>query len=108
MAVENQGGALLAVGACFMTVAWLCVLLRTYVRVYLVKAFGLDDWLIVASVVRISRVLWPNWRLCGRLSAKMGELMADSFRYRYSTQSTTFGCSLVFTMELDGIMLTSR
>uniref|UniRef100_A0A0B7KDL0 Rhodopsin domain-containing protein n=2 Tax=Bionectria ochroleuca TaxID=29856 RepID=A0A0B7KDL0_BIOOC len=51
MAVENQGGALLAVGACFMTVAWLCVLLRTYVRVYLVKAFGLDDWLIVASVI---------------------------------------------------------
>jgi hypothetical protein len=38
-----------------LALAWVAVILRVYVRVGLVKAFGADDWLAVATLV--SRIL---------------------------------------------------
>ena len=51
MAVPNRGPELLAVNIAFVTTAVLACLLRCFVRVRMVKAFGLDDWLMVIATV---------------------------------------------------------
>jgi len=52
MAVPNRGPELLAVNIAFVTTAILACLLRCYVRLFMVKAFGRDDWLMVIATVR--------------------------------------------------------
>ena len=51
MAVPNRGPELLAVNIAFVTTAVSACLLRCYVRLRMVKAFGLDDWLMVIATV---------------------------------------------------------
>ncbi|CAE7208356.1 hypothetical protein PTNB73_07608 [Pyrenophora teres f. teres] len=51
MAVPNRGPELLAVNIAFVTTAILACLLRCYVRIFMVKAFGRDDWLMVIATV---------------------------------------------------------
>ncbi|KAH7026737.1 uncharacterized protein B0I36DRAFT_248763 [Microdochium trichocladiopsis] len=51
MAVENRGPQLLGVNLLFLTLAVIATSLRCYVRFVMVKAFGLDDWLMVAATV---------------------------------------------------------
>ncbi|EUC41376.1 hypothetical protein COCMIDRAFT_106331 [Bipolaris oryzae ATCC 44560] len=51
MAVPNRGPELLAVNIAFVTTAVLACLLRCFVRVRMVKAFGLDDWLMVVATL---------------------------------------------------------
>ena len=36
----------------FFILAWLSGLLRCYVRLFMVKKFGIDDWLALGSLVR--------------------------------------------------------
>lgn len=50
-AVENRGPQLLAVILTLLVFAFTATLLRCYVRIKLVKAFGLDDYLMVAALV---------------------------------------------------------
>ncbi|KAH6695630.1 hypothetical protein F5X68DRAFT_219990 [Plectosphaerella plurivora] len=50
MAIENRGPELQAVGIGFLTFAYISVALRSYVRVVIVKAFGLDDWLMLLAL----------------------------------------------------------
>ncbi|KAL3959507.1 hypothetical protein ACCO45_004624 [Purpureocillium lilacinum] len=60
MAVEdapNRGPELLAVNIFFCVLAGVIVLLRCYSRAALVKAFGLDDWLMILATVRRPDVL---------------------------------------------------
>lgn len=48
---ESRGPELFAVATTFVSLAAITVILRVYVRVFLVKAFGWDDaWMIVALV----------------------------------------------------------
>ncbi|KAG9189862.1 hypothetical protein G6011_06730 [Alternaria panax] len=51
MAIPNRGPELLAVNIAFVTTAILACLLRIYVRIRMVKAFGRDDWLMVLATL---------------------------------------------------------
>jgi hypothetical protein len=55
--VENRGPELLAVCATFVSMAFVSVVLRCYVRLRIVKAFGWDDgFMVVALVSRLQDV----------------------------------------------------
>ncbi|ETS84562.1 hypothetical protein PFICI_02587 [Pestalotiopsis fici W106-1] len=47
---ENRGPALLIVELVALPLAIICVALRLYVRIHLIKRSGWDDWLMVAAV----------------------------------------------------------
>ncbi|RSM19195.1 hypothetical protein CDV31_001871 [Fusarium ambrosium] len=49
--IENRGPELMAVNIAFLTAALISMILRAYVRSIMVKAFGTDDWLMVAGTV---------------------------------------------------------
>lgn len=53
MTDEDQNSqAVKSVAAVFMTVACIAVILRCYVRAWVVKAFGWDDGVMVLAMVR--------------------------------------------------------
>jgi len=54
MAIDNRGPLIAAVGILFLVLTWVAVSLRCYVRIFMIKSFGLDDWLSVAALVRLS------------------------------------------------------
>ncbi|KAF2123136.1 hypothetical protein BDV96DRAFT_481277 [Lophiotrema nucula] len=47
--IPNRGSQLLGIDATFAVLAPIAVLLRCYVRLFMVKAFGVDDWLMTFS-----------------------------------------------------------
>ncbi|KAH7324270.1 hypothetical protein B0I35DRAFT_349064 [Stachybotrys elegans] len=49
--IPNRGPQLLAVNLTFFSLAAISITLRCYVRTFMVKAFGLDDWLMLAASV---------------------------------------------------------
>lgn len=49
--IPNRGPELLAIDAVFMSLAIVANALRCYVRISMVKAFGLDDWLMSTATV---------------------------------------------------------
>lgn len=57
MAIPNRGPELVGVNVAFMATAFLANALRCVVRVKMVKAFGVDDWLMVASTVSELRLI---------------------------------------------------
>lgn len=88
---ESRGPELFAVAITFVSLAAITVILRTYVRVFLVKAFGWDDaWMIIALVSSIAMVhsLFTNMlssafshplrRLCDRRH-RMGDRQAYEY-----------------------------
>lgn len=56
MAIEDRGPQIAAVGILFLTLPWIAVSLRCYVRTCIMKSFGSDDWLSVASLVRFPNI----------------------------------------------------
>lgn len=50
---NSIGSQLLGVSILFLITSLVFVALRCYVRVRLVKAFGPDDWLMVAALVNL-------------------------------------------------------
>ena len=59
---EDRGPQVAAVAILFLTLSWVAVSLRVYVRTMLMKSFGMDDWLAVASLVSPNFVTLV-WRL---------------------------------------------
>lgn len=51
MILNGNGPALSAVCVTLSVISVLLVLLRCYVRVYLVRAFRYDDWLLIVALV---------------------------------------------------------
>ena len=51
MAIENRGPQVEAVAISFLTLSWIAVCLRCYVKLYMIRLFRLDDWLAVLSLV---------------------------------------------------------
>jgi len=51
MAIDNRGPELIGVNIAFLATAVIANALRCIVRVKMVKAFGVDDCLMVASTV---------------------------------------------------------
>lgn len=50
--VPSEGGYITTIAAAFTAASLLAVGLRFYVRVILVKSFGPDDWVLLATWVR--------------------------------------------------------
>jgi len=48
---DYRGPDIKAVAILFLTLTWISVSLRCYVRVFLTKLFRIDDWLAVATLV---------------------------------------------------------
>jgi hypothetical protein len=48
----NLGPLLIGINSTACIIAGITCLLRCYVRLILIKAFGLDDWLMVTAMVR--------------------------------------------------------
>ncbi|KAL6408455.1 hypothetical protein AUP68_08312 [Ilyonectria robusta] len=61
--IEDRGPQLLAVNVTFLTAALISIILRCYVRWFMVKAFGKDDWLMLIGTVcpSLSRVICPGF-----------------------------------------------
>ena len=49
--IEDRGPELLGVNMSFLATALISISLRCYVRAFMVKAFGTDDWLMVIAAV---------------------------------------------------------
>jgi hypothetical protein len=54
MAIDDRAPLIAAVGILFLVLTWVAVSLRCYIKIFLTKPFGLDDWLSVAALVRLS------------------------------------------------------
>jgi hypothetical protein len=54
MAIDDHGQLIAAVGILFLVLTWVAVTSRCYVRIFMIKSFGLDDWLSVAALVRLA------------------------------------------------------
>lgn len=50
-AIENRGPQLQGVAYALLVLAFVSLLLRCYCRLWIVKNFGGDDWLMVAAMV---------------------------------------------------------
>jgi hypothetical protein len=51
MAIEDRGPQVEAVAITFLTLSWIAVCLRCYVKLYMIKLFRINDWLAVLSLV---------------------------------------------------------
>lgn len=54
---SNLGPLLLGMNITGAILAGITCLLRCYVRLFMLKAFGLDDWLMVISTVRTTKLV---------------------------------------------------
>jgi hypothetical protein len=61
--VPNRGPELVAVNITFAVAAIIANMLRCYVRMSMVRAFGLDDWLMSLATVRIPSITRTYIRL---------------------------------------------
>lgn len=48
--MEDRSQQVLAIGTTFFILAWLVVLLRIYVRAYMIKSWGIDDWVMMLAL----------------------------------------------------------
>lgn len=55
---EERGPALLIVELTFLPLALICLGLRLYVRLAIVRKTGWDDWLMVGAAVRAIGIYW--------------------------------------------------
>ncbi len=51
MAAENRGPEVSGVAGFFLALSTVAIILRSYCRAYVVKAFGWDDWVAVIAWV---------------------------------------------------------
>ena len=50
---ENKGPQVEGVAIAFLTISWIAVALRLYCRLFVVKSFGIDDYLAAFSQVSL-------------------------------------------------------
>lgn len=72
--MEDRSSELYAVTLSVLVLVWISAFLRSYVRAFIVKSFGVDDWLMIFSAVSLKHML--SWRsslmLCGSPSVSPG------------------------------------
>lgn len=56
MEIVDRGPEIAAVGVAFLTLSWVAVSLRCYVRIFVTKSFGTDDWLSITALVTTSMI----------------------------------------------------
>ncbi|KAF1986278.1 hypothetical protein K402DRAFT_421485 [Aulographum hederae CBS 113979] len=65
--MQDRSGEVLAVAILFACLTWITVLLRVYVRGYLLRSFGLDDWTMVAT-----QIFFTGYLICQILGVVYG------------------------------------
>ncbi|KAL1640389.1 hypothetical protein SLS58_007062 [Diplodia intermedia] len=48
--MEDRSQQVLAIGTTFFILAWIVVMLRVYVRAYMIKSWGVDDWVMMLAL----------------------------------------------------------
>ncbi|EKG14870.1 integral membrane protein [Macrophomina phaseolina MS6] len=48
--MDDRSQQVLAIGTTFFILAWIVVLLRIYVRAYMIKSWGVDDWVMMLAL----------------------------------------------------------
>jgi hypothetical protein len=66
--MNNLAIALFASASAFLFFAWLTMSLRMYVRITMIKAVGVDDYLIIAALVSILNIDGMVAQLCSYFS----------------------------------------
>lgn len=51
VSTESNGSALVGTAVVFLVLSWFSVLLRTYVRVIMLKSYRADDWFMLVAQV---------------------------------------------------------
>jgi hypothetical protein len=51
MAIKNHGPQVETVAIAFLTLAWISVILRSTVRLFIIRLFRIDDWLAILVLV---------------------------------------------------------
>lgn len=51
MGLEGRANTMIGVSSAYLVVAWIAFSLRTVVKGYIMRSFGLDDWLMVITIV---------------------------------------------------------
>lgn len=54
--MENRSNQVLAVAILFISLTWLTVGMRCFVRIRMLKSFGYDDWAMLITQVRVEVV----------------------------------------------------
>jgi hypothetical protein len=78
LAMEDRGPEFLIIVIVFLVLSWLTVLARCYVRIFMIKAFAVDDWLILVTLgffsiysgIAIDGVYWGLGRHTKDLSVR--------------------------------------
>ena len=48
---------MIGVSGAFLAIAWVAFSLRTFVKGYIMRSWGLDDWLMVVTIVSFENLL---------------------------------------------------
>jgi hypothetical protein len=88
--------AVAAVLGFFLGLAWLFVSLRVYVKTFLNKSWGTDDYLLLVSLVRLTFPAFDSW-------IKASDMLSP----RFSSQHTVHAPHLESTMEQVATWMTS-
>ncbi|KAL0258330.1 hypothetical protein SLS55_007506 [Diplodia seriata] len=48
--MAHRSQQVLAIGTTFFILAWIVVMLRVYVRAYMIKSWGVDDWVMMLAL----------------------------------------------------------
>jgi hypothetical protein len=59
-AMDDRHNEVLAVATLFFVLTWSTVILRCYVRGVMTSTWGIDDWYMVASLVRPAICIMPR------------------------------------------------
>ena len=51
MGLEGRSNTMIGVSAAYLVVAWIAFSLRAIVKSRIMRSFGLDDWLMVVTMV---------------------------------------------------------
>lgn len=51
MVLKDRESTMVGVSGAFLAIAWIAFSLRIYVKSYIMRSFGLDDWLMIATIV---------------------------------------------------------
>lgn len=58
--MEGRSDQVLAVALLFISLTWLTVGMRCYVRIGMLKSFGYDDWMMLATQVGLHLLIFDN------------------------------------------------
>jgi len=86
MAAKDRGPQLAAVAILFLTLTWIFVSLRCYVRTVMMKSFGMDDWLAVASLV--------SWASSFCRSSRKSFVPLDELRALFCSRTSVECCTI--------------